>query len=444
MIEAKDISFQYSGGRKVLDKISFSLEKGKTLAIVGASGCGKSTLLRIISGILPCTNNDQLQEVITVDSLSPDEYRQTGKLAFMFQEATLMPHLTVQQNVALPLKIKGTNNEQLVAELINSVGLKDYSDFLPKQLSGGMKTRVALARSFSTNPDLLLLDEPFSALDIAWKSKLYVELEELKEQNNTTVVIVTHDVQEALLLADQIIILGKQGDRLFDLKLDDVQFSIMSRLNDISNYNSSKSFQSFYAVIQKLILTDGARSITSFREANTIFTRIQSVAGNEDLEMSWEGMEKDVYSIRAYSNNLDINEILFSAFKIAKTLRLKYNLIWDILEYENLAKDKLDLVKVFYLDNLEENSSLSLKAYELDSNRIFQYLVKNKIESNQFQKTKRWIYLCDMYASSKTEEVINYLCKVINGEIAQLNYPLAKEVAKEVLIKVKEKINNEK
>jgi ABC-type nitrate/sulfonate/bicarbonate transport system ATPase subunit len=441
VIEAKDISFQYSeGGRKVLDKITFSLEKGKTLAIVGASGCGKSTLLRIISGILPCTKNDQLQEAITVNNMSPDDYRQTGKLAFMFQEATLMPHLTVQQNVALPLKIKGTNNEQLVEELIDSVGLKDYSGFLPKQLSGGMKTRVALARSFSTNPELLLLDEPFSALDIAWKSKLYIELEELKEQNNTTVVIVTHDVQEALLLADQIIILGKQGDRLFDLNLDDVQFSIMSRLNDISNYNRSESFQSFYAVIQKLILTDGARSITNFREANTIFTRIQSVAGDEDLEMSWEGMEKDVYSIRAYSNNKEVNEILFSAFKIAKTLKLKYNLIWDILEFESVSGDKIESIKKFYFDNLEENSSLSLKAYELDPKRIFEHLVNNKIEPKQSPETKIWIYLCDMYASDENEKVITYLGKVINGEIVQLNYPLAKEVAN----KVKEKINNEK
>jgi ABC-type nitrate/sulfonate/bicarbonate transport system ATPase subunit len=93
VIHAKDISFHYAEGKQVLQNISFDLEKGKTLAIVGASGCGKSTLLRIISGILPCTNSNRLQGTITVENQIPDQYRQTGKLAFMFQEATLMPNL---------------------------------------------------------------------------------------------------------------------------------------------------------------------------------------------------------------------------------------------------------------------------------------------------------------------------------------------------------------
>ncbi len=155
MIRAKNISFHYTASKQVLQNISFDLEKGKTLAIVGASGCGKSTLLRIISGILPYTNSNH--SYLTIDGLTPNQYLQTGKLAFMFQEATLMPHLTIKQNVELPLKIKGNANEQKTNNLIKAVGLEEYSNYLPKQLSGGMKTRVALARSFSTNPELLLL-----------------------------------------------------------------------------------------------------------------------------------------------------------------------------------------------------------------------------------------------------------------------------------------------
>lgn len=235
-----------------MKNISFDLEKGQTLAIVGASGCGKSTLLRIISGILGNTNGNSLQGEITIDGLTPDQYRQTGKLAFMFQEATLMPHLTVKQNIELPLKIKGDSNEQKINNLIKAVGLEEYSNYLPKQLSGGMKTRVALARSFSTNPKLLLLDEPFSALDIAWKSKLYVELEKLREESSTTVVVVTHDVQEALLLADHVIVMNSFGaiETRKEIKSD---YSIMHRVKNISGYMNSV-YERYMLPIQDAIM----------------------------------------------------------------------------------------------------------------------------------------------------------------------------------------------
>jgi ABC-type nitrate/sulfonate/bicarbonate transport system ATPase subunit len=252
VIHAKDISFHYTEGKQVLKNISFDLEKGQTLAIVGASGCGKSTLLRIISGILGNTNGNSLQGEITIDGLTPDQYRQTGKLAFMFQEATLMPHLTVKQNIELPLKIKGDSNEQKINNLIKAVGLEEYSNYLPKQLSGGMKTRVALARSFSTNPKLLLLDEPFSALDIAWKSKLYVELEKLREESSTTVVVVTHDVQEALLLADHVIVMNSFGaiETRKEIKSD---YSIMHRVKNISGYMNSV-YERYMLPIQDAIM----------------------------------------------------------------------------------------------------------------------------------------------------------------------------------------------
>lgn len=252
MIHAKDISFHYSEGKQVLQNISFDLEKGKTLAIVGASGCGKSTLLRIISGILPCTNSNRLHGTLLVENQTPDQYRQTGKLAFMFQEATLMPHLTVKENIELPLKIKGSNDPQKVADLIKAVGLEEYANYLPKQLSGGMKTRVALARSFSTKPELLLLDEPFSALDIAWKSKLYVELERLREVTSTTVVVVTHDVQEALLLSDYVLVMNKNG-AIESKKTIQSSYSITERVKDISGYMNSV-YETYMLPIQDAII----------------------------------------------------------------------------------------------------------------------------------------------------------------------------------------------
>ena len=237
-IDCKNITFAYNSNNNVLNSLSLKINKGETLAIVGASGCGKSTLLRILSGILPEEKSNSLLGNISIDNLTPDQYRQTGKLAFMFQEATLLPHLSVKQNIELPLKLKRNNNEQKINNLITSVGLDDFRDYLPKQLSGGMKTRVALARSFSTNPELLLLDEPFSSLDIAWKSKLYVELEKLREETSTTVVVVTHDVQEALLLANNVIVMNNIGRIEAKIEIN-TRYSIMDRVNDISGYMNS-------------------------------------------------------------------------------------------------------------------------------------------------------------------------------------------------------------
>ena len=250
-IKIENLYFGYLKDKLILNNISFGIEAGETIAIVGASGCGKSTLLRIISGILPNIGN-HLKGNIEVEGMTPDQYRQTGKLTFMFQEATLMPHLTVKHNIELPLKIKGQSNEQKINNLIKAVGLEEYCNYLPKQLSGGMKTRVALARSFSTNPELLLLDEPFSALDIAWKSKLYVELERLREERATTVIVVTHDVQEALLLADHVIVMNRFGsiETNKEIKSD---YNIMQRVNDISGYMNSV-YESYMLPIQDAII----------------------------------------------------------------------------------------------------------------------------------------------------------------------------------------------
>jgi ABC-type nitrate/sulfonate/bicarbonate transport system ATPase subunit len=170
----------------------------------------------------------------------------------MFQEATLMPHLTVKQNIELPLKITGFYNQQKVDNLIKVIGLEEYSNYLPKKLSGGMKTRVALARAFVTEPELLLLDEPFSALDIAWKSKLYVELEKLKKEINTTVIVVTHDVQEALLLADQVVVMNNHGsiETQKEVKSD---YSTMNRVKNISKYMNS-IYETYMLPIQDAII----------------------------------------------------------------------------------------------------------------------------------------------------------------------------------------------
>lgn len=212
-VQLKNVEFSY-GLRQILNNISFSIEQGETVAVVGASGSGKSTLLRLISGILPHLDNT-FSGLVDINTITPGDYLRKSKLAFMFQRPTLFPNLSVKENIEMPLKIQRKIDKKKINNLIRTVGLKGYEDYLPKQLSGGMKTRVALARSFVTTPELLLLDEPFSSLDIAWKDTLYHELKQLVKSFNTTVVLVTHDINEAITLSDKIICLGKKGEVIF-------------------------------------------------------------------------------------------------------------------------------------------------------------------------------------------------------------------------------------
>lgn len=250
------INFQYNPSKKVIDGVSLTVNKSETLSIVGPSGCGKSTLLRIISGILPAHGDEKLSGEVIINGQTADRFRKSGKLAFMFQDATLMPNLTVKENIDLPLRIKGIYDAKKIAALLQIVGLSDFADYRPPQLSGGMKTRVALARSFVTGPELLLLDEPFSALDIAWKSKLYIELEKLREQFNTTMVVVTHDVQEALLLSDEVLVMSLGGE-IQEKYLIESSKSLYDRTENISSF-MSEVYEEYFIPIQQAIMSNGA------------------------------------------------------------------------------------------------------------------------------------------------------------------------------------------
>lgn len=219
-LSVKNISFSYDDSSTVLNDISFDLPKGDTMSVVGASGCGKSTLLRVIADLLSNKNGATLTGSVLVDGITPHQFRKTGKLAFMFQEPALLPNLTVKENIQIPLKILKEKSHK-VDELIEMVGLEKFANYLPNRLSGGMKTRVALARSFITGPELLLLDEPFSSLDVAWKAELYRELNKLKERIGSTVLLVTHDINEAIALSNgKILIFGSHGSIISDLHIN--------------------------------------------------------------------------------------------------------------------------------------------------------------------------------------------------------------------------------
>jgi sulfonate transport system ATP-binding protein len=194
----------------VLDRIDLSIASGEFVSIVGASGCGKSTLLRLIAG-LDGSHEGEIEfdgkRVVTTDL----------SRGIVFQDHRLFPWLDVAQNVAVALRnapLSKAEKARAVAEHVELVGLKGYERHYPHQLSGGMAQRVAIARGLVNRPRLLLLDEPFGALDALTRSRLQLELQRIWERERITMVLVTHDVEEAVLLSDRIVVMQARPGRI--------------------------------------------------------------------------------------------------------------------------------------------------------------------------------------------------------------------------------------
>ena len=182
----------------VLRQIDLQLQEREVVSLLGPSGCGKSTLLRIAAGL--------------ERDFSGEVSRGEGEVAFVFQEPRLMPWLTVEQNIGFSAGEQ--YDRQWVRQLITEVGLDGFAEALPKQLSGGMAQRVALARGLYSRPKVLLLDEPFSAVDAFTRMKLQDLLLQLAEHHGIALLLVTHDVDEALYLSDRVLVMGNQSIRL--------------------------------------------------------------------------------------------------------------------------------------------------------------------------------------------------------------------------------------
>jgi NitT/TauT family transport system ATP-binding protein len=200
----------HNGGLRALERVSFEVGPQEFMCIVGPSGCGKSTLLRLLAGLLAPTEG---RVIFEGESLSGPRRR----IGFVFQKANLMPWRTTLANVMLPLELQGVEVAEArrrAQELIELVGLSGFEHSLPRDLSGGMEQRVAIARALSHNPDVLLLDEPFGALDALTRERMGVELLRIWEARKKTVVMVTHSIPEALLLADRVLALGPRPGRV--------------------------------------------------------------------------------------------------------------------------------------------------------------------------------------------------------------------------------------
>ncbi len=210
IVEFHDVVKRYGDGPVILDRINLSAEPGEFISLIGPSGCGKSTLLRLIAGLSPVTNG-----ALTVDGRTPEAA--ATELAFVFQEPTLLPWLNVAGNVELAERLRGipaARRAETRRRVLDLVRLGDRAEAYPRQLSGGQKMRVSLARALSLTPKILLLDEPFGALDEMTREHLNEELLAIRQQQAWTAFFVTHSVAEAVFLSSRVVVLSARPGRV--------------------------------------------------------------------------------------------------------------------------------------------------------------------------------------------------------------------------------------
>ena len=203
VLELKQLSKQFGPDLTILKDISLAIHRREFLTVIGPSGCGKSTLARILAGLETITSGAAFVDGEAIQGPGPDR-------GMVFQKYTLFPWLTVKQNVMFGLTAQGASKghaEGEAREWIEAIGLTKFADHFPRQLSGGMQQRVAIARSLATRPKVLLMDEPFGALDAQTRQRMQQHLIDIWQNIDVTVVFITHDLDEAIYLADRILVL---------------------------------------------------------------------------------------------------------------------------------------------------------------------------------------------------------------------------------------------
>ena len=217
LIHLRGVGKTYDNGTIALQAVTTDIAQGSFVSLLGPSGCGKSTLLRIIAGLIT-PSSGTLAWPATGD-VRPDD------IGFVFQDATLMPWASVFDNVYLPLKLRGKMQKDVAPQIMDAltrVGLADFSASFPRELSGGMKMRVSIARALVTRPPVLLMDEPFAALDEFTREKLDDDLLALWRAENWTVIFVTHSVYESVYLSQRVLVMGARPGRiLHDMVIDE-------------------------------------------------------------------------------------------------------------------------------------------------------------------------------------------------------------------------------
>ena len=215
VIQNLSVIFKGDGTRgetAALQNVNLNVKKGEFVSLVGPSGCGKTTLLRVIADLIPATSGD-----VFISGLTPREARLEKRFGIVFQNPVLMDWRTIRRNVCLPLellKLPKPERTKRVTEMLDLVGLQEFGHHYPRELSGGMQQRVGIARALAIDPKILLMDEPFSALDEFTKEKLHEDLLRIWRQTNKTIIFVTHNIQEAVFLSDRVIVFSPHPGRV--------------------------------------------------------------------------------------------------------------------------------------------------------------------------------------------------------------------------------------
>ena len=218
-VTCRNVSMRFVTDRRTvtaLENVSFSVERGGFLSLLGPSGCGKSTLLRVVADLIAPTTGQ-----VSVFGMSPQEARQKRSLGFVFQDAALLPWRTALQNVELPAEVGGfgalPSGAPTPRELLKLVGLEGWEANFPHELSGGMRQRVSIARALLGGPRLLLMDEPFGALDEITRDRLNEELRRIWQETGTTILFVTHSVYEAMYLGEEVLVMSANPGRVSEI-----------------------------------------------------------------------------------------------------------------------------------------------------------------------------------------------------------------------------------
>ena len=214
LIEARDVAMSFGESRLALTEISCAVKAGEFVSLLGPSGCGKSTLLRLFAGLISPTAGQ-----LVVSGMAPEDARRARcRVAFVFQESHLLPWRTVAENIRLPLELRAVprlEHEELIRNSLRLIGLtEDDARKPPRSLSGGMRMRVSLARALVTDPELLLLDEPFAALDDVLRQQLNEDLVQIWMRRHWTGLFVTHNVAEAVFLSQRILVMSRRPGRI--------------------------------------------------------------------------------------------------------------------------------------------------------------------------------------------------------------------------------------